>query len=296
MKNQFVLSVNFQVMDLSLYKVQNLIKAGVIRCQNSLPKVRPKISGLLSLPFLLFITLPLIAIFWRTSLTDLTVHLGQTQVVNAISVSLITSLISTLLSVIFGTPVAYLLARREVAYRQIIDTLIDLPTVLPPAVAGVALLMAFGRRGLVGHWFDDFGIHIAFTQIAVILAQSFVAAPLYIKAATLGFKSINPELEDAAALDGANSWQIFRYITVPLAWAALLSGCVMTWARALGEFGATIIFAGNYPGKTQTMPLAIYLGFELDLSVALTLSVILVGCSFGVLMVVKGLLRHKLEL
>jgi molybdate transport system permease protein len=156
--------------------------------------------------------------------------------------------------------------------------------------------MAFGRRGLVGHWFDDFGIHIAFTQIAVILAQSFVAAPLYIKAATLGFKSINSELEDAAALDGANAWQTFRYIIMPLNWAALLSGCIMTWARALGEFGATIIFAGNYPGRTQTMPLAIYLGFELDLNVALTLSVILVGCSFSVLMGVKGLLYHKLEL
>ena len=132
-------------------------------------------------------------------------------------------------------------------------------------------------------------------RVAVVMAQTFVASAFYVKAAALGFASIDPELEQSAALDGASSWQVFRHVTVPLAWMALLSGAVMTWARALGEFGATIIFAGNYPGRTQTMPLAIYLGFELNLNVALTLAVILVGFSFVVLMVVKGILHREVN-
>jgi molybdate transport system permease protein len=223
------------------------------------------------------------------------VNLSDPQVAQAISLSLLTTLISLGLTIIFGTPVAYLLARYQFPFRRTIDTLLDLPTVLPPSVAGVALLMAFGRRGLLGEWLEVWGIHIAFTQVAVILAQTFVAAPFYVKAAIIGFGSVDQDLEQAAALDGAGGWQVFRFITLPLSWTALLSGAVMTWARALGEFGATIIFAGNYPGRTQTMPLAIYLGFELDLDVALTLSVILVGCSFLVLMVVKGLLPREVS-
>jgi molybdate transport system permease protein len=153
--------------------------------------------------------------------------------------------------------------------------------------------MAFGRRGLVGEWLEVWGLHIAFTQVAVVLAQTFIAAPFFVKAATIGFANVDRDLEQAAELDGASRAHVFRFITLPLSWSALLSGAVMTWARALGEFGATIIFAGNYPGRTQTMPLAIYIGFELDLDVALTLSVILVGCSFLVLMVVKGFLQRE---
>ncbi len=137
-------------------------------------------------------------------------------------------------------------------------------------------------------------IYIAFTSVAVIMAQVFVASPFFIKAATAGFAAIDPELEQAAALDGANGWQIFRHVTAPLAWNGMVGGAVMAWARALGEFGATIIFAGNYPGRTQTMPLAIYIGFELDLNVALTLAVILMGAAFLVLLVVKGLLNRDL--
>jgi molybdate transport system permease protein len=178
--------------------------------------------------------------------------------------------------------------------RRVVDTLLDLPTVLPPAVAGVALLMAFGRRSFLGGMLDSWGIQIAFSQTAVILAQLFVASPFFVKSAIIGFRSVEAEIEQAAALDGAGNWQIFRLIIVPLSWTALLSGSVMTWSRALGEFGATIIFAGNYPGRTQTMPLAIYLGFELELNVALTLSVILIGCSFLVLMIVKGLFQREL--
>jgi len=191
--------------------------------------------------------------------------------------------------------VAYLLAQRRYRLNRIVDTLIDLPTVLPPAVAGVALLMAFGRKGLFGPFLDSLGITIPFTQIAVILAQIFIASPFYVKAATLGFAAIDPELKQAAALDGANRWQIFRHIILPLSWMSLLSGSVMTWARALGEFGATIIFAGNFPGRTQTMPLAIYIGFEIDLNIALTLSIILVCFSFLTLVIVKGILHHRLD-
>ncbi|MFN8459542.1 MAG: ABC transporter permease [Anaerolineae bacterium] len=250
---------------------------------------------LLALPLLLFLALPLIAMFLRTPPDRLVVNLSNPQVLQAISLSVLTTLITLGVTIVFGTPVAYLLARYRFPFRRAIDTLLDLPTVLPPSVAGVALLMAFGRRGLVGDWLEAWDIHIAFTQTAVVLAQTFVAAPFFVKAAMLGFASVDNDLEQAAALDGASPRQIFRFVTLPLAWTALLSGAVMTWARALGEFGATIIFAGNFPGRTQTMPLAIYLGFELDLDVALTLSAILVTCSFLVLMVVKGLLQREQE-
>jgi molybdate transport system permease protein len=164
--------------------------------------------------------------------------------------------------------------------------------VLPPAVAGIALLMAFGRRGVLGGTLDTLGIHIAFTPIAVIMAQTFIAAAFFIKAASIGFASVDRELEQAAGLDGASGWQTFRYLILPLSWSAMLSGAVMTWARALGEFGATIIFAGNFAGRTQTMPLAIYLGFELNLDTALTLSVVLIGFAFLALLLVKQFLHR----
>jgi len=221
--------------------------------------------------------------------------LNETQVSQAITLSLTTSLVTTLLTLLFGTPVSYLLATRRFKGYRIVDTLIDIPTVLPPAVAGVALLMAFGRKGLIGALLATKGITIPFTFIAVVMAQMFIASPLYVKAATIGFAGIGKELKQAAALDGANQFQIFRYIVMPLSGKALLSGSVMTWARALGEFGATIIFAGNFPGRTQTMPLAIYIGFEIELNVALTLSIILICFSFFSLVLVKGFLNGKLE-
>jgi len=244
----------------------------------------------LALPLLAFLLLPLAALLWRTELDQLWVHLSNPVAAQAIRLSLQTTTASTLLVVLLGTPVAYLLARRDFPLRRVVDTLIDLPTVLPPAVAGLGLLMAFGRRGWLGAPLELLGIEIAFTSVAVVLAQIFIASPFYVRAAAAGFASIETELEQAASLDGASPWQIFRFITLPLVRMSLLSGLVMAWARALGDFGATIIFAGNFPGRTQTMPLAIYLGFELDLNVALALSVILIGCAFVVLMVVKWLL------
>lgn len=247
-----------------------------------------------SLPFLLFLAIPLVALILSIPPGQLIENLSKPQVRQAISISLKTTTITTLLTILFGTPVAYLLARRRFPMRRAVDTLIDLPIVLPPAVAGVALLITFGRQGVIGSWLDNLGIQIAFTQVAVIMAQAFVAAPFYVKAASIGFATVDAELEQAAAIDGAGTWQTFRHVTVPLAWAAMLSGAVMTWARALGEFGATILFAGNYLGRTQTMPLAIYIGFELDLNVALTLAAILVVLSFLVLFVVKGILQREL--
>jgi molybdate transport system permease protein len=249
--------------------------------------------GLLSLPILAFFILPLIALFLRITPGEFVAYLKQPQVLQAVLLSLFTTVAATLVSILLGTPLAYAIGRGSFRYPRLVDTLIDLPLVLPPAVAGVALLMTFGRRGLLGGALDFLGIQIPFTPLAVVMAQTFVSASFYIKSAALGFASIDPELEQAAGLDGASNWQTFRFVVVPLSWTALLSGGVMTWARALGEFGATIIFAGNYPGRTQTMPLAIYIGFELDLDVALTLSVILVGFSFLALLVVKGSLNRE---
>lgn len=250
---------------------------------------------LLALPLLLFLLLPLVALILRVDPTSLLLNLTTPQVRQAVRLSLVSTGISTLLALFFGTPLAYWLARRHFRGRVAIDTLLDLPMVLPPSVAGIALLLAFGRRGLLGAYLADAGLHIAFTQTAVVLAQVFVAAPFYVKSAIAGFGSVDRELEQAAALDGAGRWSVFRYITIPLAWATLFGGAVMTWARALGEFGATIIFAGNFPGRTQTMPLAIYIGFELELTIALTLSVLLLTISFFVLFIVKGLLRQRIK-
>ena len=248
-----------------------------------------------SLPFVLFLLVPIAAIVLRISPADFWTNLNRAQVFQAVRLSLVTSVVTVIVSAIFGTPVAYLISHRHYRVARWVDILVDLPTVLPPAVAGVALLMAFGRRGLLGGVLSDIGLSIPFTTLAVILAQTFIAAPLYIKSAALGFAEVDCELRKSAALDGANRWQTFRFVMVPMAGRALISGAVMTWARALGEFGATIIFAGNFPGRTQTMPLAIYLGFELDLQVALTLSVILIGLSFLTIVLVKGWLNNHLH-
>lgn len=247
------------------------------------------------LPYLLFILIPLFTLISGISLADLVANLQQEAVWKAIRLSLITSSISVLLTFVIGTPVAYYLSHRGYRYFRLVDTLVDLPTVLPPAVAGVALLLAFGRRSLLGGWLNLLGITLPFTTAAVVMAQTFVAAPFYIKSAALGFHVIDCELKKAAALDGANRWQCFRYIIFPLSWASLLTGSMMTWARALGEFGATIIFAGNFPGRTQTMPSAIYIGFQVDINIALTLAVIMVVLSFVSLITVKWFVYRYIE-
>lgn len=262
-------------------------------------KIRnPNFSNLWRLtafPMLLFIVLPLIALFSRVPPAKILEYVNQAQILQALRVSFSSAFLSTLLAVLLGIPLAVLLSRKKDGLFRIVDTLIDLPTVLPPAVAGIALLMAFGRNGLVGVWLADLGITIPFTGAAVIMAQLFVAGPLFVRAASIGLAAIDPELRQAAELDGANRWQTFSLVILPLAWTSIVSGAVMTWARALGEFGATIIFAGNLPGKTQTMPLAIYLGFETDINIALVLSVILILISFLSIILVKGVLHNHVR-
>jgi molybdate transport system permease protein len=249
--------------------------------------------ALASIPMLAFFLLPLVALVLRVSPSTLLASVVEPTVAKAIQLSLTTTLITTGITIAAGTPVAYLLARARFPGRILLDTLIDVPMLLPPAVAGIALLVAFGRRGLLGPTLENANIELAFSTSAVILAQLFVAGPFYVKTAITAFAGVDREVEQAAAVDGAGAFGVFRLITLPLSGSTLFSGAVMTWARALGEFGATILFAGNFPGITQTMPLAIYVGFESDLQAALTLSVILLLTAFLVLVVVKGILRQR---
>jgi molybdate transport system permease protein len=241
------------------------------------------------------VLLPLVALVLRVTPADFLAALAQPAVRQALQLSLVTTLIATGLALLLGTPAAYLLARRRFPGRTAVETLLELPMILPPAVAGIALLVAFGRRGLLGPWLNATGIELAFTTAAVVLAQLFVAGPFYVKAATAAFATADHEIEQAAAVDGAGPLAVFRHITLPLAAVPLIGGIVMMWARALGEFGATIIFAGNFPGRTQTMPLAIYLGFELDLNVSLALALILLATSAAVLLLVKGILGRQIS-
>ena len=246
-----------------------------------------------SVPLLLFLVAPLVSLFMRVAPTTFLTSLTTPAVLRAMTLSTITSCITVCLTLAAGTPVAYLLARRHFRGRALLDTLIDLPMVLPPAVAGIALLLAFGPRGLLGSFTAAWGLDLAFTSLAVVLAQTFVAAPFYIKTATSAFVNIDRALEQAAQVNGATSTQVFRLITLPLAGPLRAAGTIMTWARAVGEFGATLFFAGNYPGRTQTMPLAIFVGFESNFDVALTLAVVLVIGAFGALCGVKLILRWR---
>ncbi|MGE3541270.1 MAG: ABC transporter permease [Candidatus Tectimicrobiota bacterium] len=250
------------------------------------------VFGLPVLCVVAFVLLPLLAIFLKVLPQEtLWETLTEPLVTEALRLSLLTSSGSLCLAVLFGTPVAYLLARVPFRGKRLVETLIDLPMVLPPTVAGVALLMAFGRRGLLGPWLQAAGLHISFSTAAVVLAQSFVCLPFYIRAAQAGFSSVDPELERVAYTLGVSAWRTFLRVTVPLAFPALLSGGVMAWARALGEFGATIMFAGNLRGRTQTMPLAIYLAMEADLLAALVLAALLVLVSCSVLLGTRLLVR-----
>lgn len=250
-----------------------------------------RLPALLAVTFLI---LPLLAIFLNVlPQSRLWLALQEPFVMQALRTSLITSLSSLVLTVAFGTPLAYALARRRGPGATLFDTLLDLPMVLPPTVAGVALLMTFGRRGLLGPWLDALGIQVVFTMAAVVLAQGFVSMPLYVRSAQAGFRGVDPELERVAYTLGYSAARTFLRVTVPLAFPALLSGAVMAWARALGEFGATIMFAGNLTGRTQTMPLAIYIAMESDLTTALVLATLLIIVPFGCLFATRFVARRR---
>ncbi|MCL5998542.1 MAG: ABC transporter permease [Chloroflexi bacterium] len=240
---------------------------------------------------LTLVMLPLLAITLRAAPTAAEA-MGHAEATSALGLTLVTSLTAVGTIIILGTPTAWLIARRRIKGWRVIDAILDLPTVLPPSVAGIGLLLAFGRRGLLGPVLNAADIELAFTTAAVVMAQMFVAAPLYIRAAVIGLRQIDPDLEHVAMVEGATTLQVFRYVTLPLSAPALLSGSVLAWARALGEFGATILFAGNIVGITQTMSLAIYINFQSDTQAALALAFVLVAVSFVVLIAVR-LLRQS---
>ena len=241
--------------------------------------------------FALFLGLPVLALVVR-SIYDgsLGIALASPEVLTALWLSLGTTAVSLVVTVGLGFPLAIVLARRTFRGKGLLEAVVDLPIVLPPSVAGLALLLVFGRRGLLSAPFDVFGIVVPFTTIAVIVAQVFVSAPFFIRSARAGLSGVDKDLEDAARVDGASERHLFRTITVPLAGTALAAGIVMSWARSLGEFGATIMFAGNVEGKTQTLPLVVYSEFTGgDLDAAVAASAILVLAAFGVLIAVRFL-------
>lgn len=237
--------------------------------------------------------LPLLALFVRSINEGFFDYAFSEQAFKALRLSLLTSTITTVVTILFGTPFAYMLARWKFRLKAWVELFVDLPIVLPPSVAGLVLLIAFGRRGMFGSVLSALGISLPFTTAAVVLAQTFVAAPLYVRSARVGFAHVDKQLEEAAQVEGANQWQLFKEVMFPLAGRALLSGAILTWTRALGEFGATILFAGNLEGITQTMPMAIYLGFERNLGIALALSVVLVVVSIFLLMLTKRVERSE---
>ena len=208
------------------------------------------------------------------------------------ALTLRTTAITTVAIVALGTPLAYLLARRSFRGREALDTLIDLPVTIPPVVAGVALLLAFGRRGLIGHSLEAAGLSIPFSTAAVVLAQLFIASPFYVKAARAGFAAVDPRLEEAARTLGSSPWRAFRTVTLPLAAPALVAGTVLAWSRALSEFGATMMFAGNLPGRTQTLTLAVMTAMESDVDTAVAVATLALLLATVALLVARALARR----
>jgi molybdate transport system permease protein len=232
-----------------------------------------------ALLFVAFMFIPLAALFWRAlDSGQLADSVTSDLVIDAMRLSAITSTIALTITLLFGTPVAYILARRDFPGKIFVDLLVDLPIVLPPTVAGVALLVAFGRRGVLGGEIDALGIELAFTTTAVVVAQVFVSAPYYIRTVKAGFESVDVQFEGVAATLGASPLRIFWRVVLPLSWPSVIAGAILCWARALGELGATLIFAGSFPGRTQTMPLAIIGVFDAGrtIDLAIALAVILV--------------------
>jgi molybdate transport system permease protein len=231
-----------------------------------------------------FLVLPLAGLLIRTPWASLPRRLTAPGVLDALRLSLVTATLATLACMIFGVPLAWLLARTSFPGRRLVRALVTVPLVLPPVVGGVALLLVFGRRGLLGGWLDStFGITLPFTTAGVVLAEAFVAMPFLVISVEGALRAADTRYEEAAATLGARRWTTFRRVTLPLVAPGVAAGAVLCWARALGEFGATITFAGNFPGRTQTMPLAVYLALEQDLQAAIVLSLLLLVVSVAIL-------------
>lgn len=231
-----------------------------------------------------FFVLPLIGLFKRAAWTTLVDDLTTTEALTALRLSLVCSLSATALSVLFGMPLAWVLARIRFPGRPLVRALVLLPLVLPPVVGGVALLAAFSRRGIVGEpLYDWFGIQLTFTTAGAVLAETFVALPFFVITVEAALRSMDRRYEDVASTLGAGRWTVFRRVTLPMVGPSVVAGAVLAWARALGEFGATITFAGNIIGKTQTLPLAVYLALEADPDVAVAMSLVLLAVSLVVI-------------
>ncbi|MFJ1969426.1 molybdate ABC transporter permease subunit [Streptomyces sp. NPDC087903] len=243
-----------------------------------LPLLLPALIGLA------FLALPLVALLIRAPWRSMPDLLTSTEVWQALQLSLLCATAATVVSLVLGVPLAWLLARVEFPGRGLVRALVTLPLVLPPVVGGVALLMALGRNGVVGRWLDSwFGITLPFTTAGVVVAEAFVAMPFLVISVEGTLRAADPRYEEAAMTLGASRFTAFRRVTLPLIAPGIAAGAVLAWARALGEFGATITFAGNFPGRTQTMPLAVYLALQSDPEAAIALSLVLLAVSIAVL-------------
>jgi molybdate transport system permease protein len=252
-------------------------------------RVFPLLLGTALVVVVAFLALPVLALFLRVPPGELVARLGDERALEALRVSLQTSLLAHVLILVFCTPAAYLLATRSFRGRTLVVSLLELPLVLPPAVAGLGLLAAFGRSGLLGSELQALGLQIPFTQLAVVLAICFVASPFYLRGAIAAFEAIDPSLLGAARTLGAGPFRVFARVVLPLSLGGLGAGSTLAFARGLGEFGATIMFAGSLPGRTQTAPLAIYDALDEDLEVAIALGALLVAVSVGILLTAKVL-------
>jgi molybdate transport system permease protein len=233
---------------------------------------------------ILFLVLPLVGLLVRAPWRTMPALLSDSTVGEALKLSLITATAATAVSIVIGVPLAWVLARVTFPGRSLLRALVTLPLVLPPVVGGVALFLALGRRGLLGQYLDRwFGITIPFTSYAVVIAEAFVAMPFLIVTVEGALRAADPRFEEASATLGASRWTTFRRVTLPMIGPSVLAGSVLCWARALGEFGATITFAGNFPGRTQTMPIAVYLALETDPDAAIALSLVLLVVSVIIL-------------
>ncbi|KAB2342663.1 ABC transporter permease [Actinomadura rudentiformis] len=254
------------------------------RAAEKLPGRPPWILVLPALAGLAFLVLPLAGLLIRAPWSTIGTRLAEPQVLEALRLSLVTATLATALCLLLGVPLAWLLARVSFRGARLVRALVTVPLVLPPVVGGVALLLVLGRRGLVGGWlYDTFGISLPFTTAGVVLAETFVAMPFLVISVEGALRAADLRYEEAAATLGATRWTIFRRVTLPLVAPGIAAGAILCWARALGEFGATITFAGNFPGRTQTMPLAVYLALETDPEAAIVLSLVLLVVSVLVL-------------